>query len=496
MASSREAEERSVPHHMNRLTKTTYVEGLDCDRRLWLNAHKREAKTPPDAAVQRLFQQGQEVDHAAREQFPDGVTMPHHFRRTEEALAATAVAIKAGERCLFQAAFEHDGVLIVADILERIEDGWHLVEVKMTSEVKPEHLNDLAVQRYVLEEVGLKVRRASIMHINTESVHPDTVNLFLLEDVTARLGEAHDVRTTLERYRRILAEEAQPDVQLGRHCLNPVCPDKAHCWAGLQGRTIYDLQDLHHSTQKKLAQQQVLLIDEIPEDFILSDRAAAGLARYKTNGVDIDYAEIAAQMGTLEYPLAFLDFETDNPPLPNHVGTQPFQQVPFQYSLHVLHRDGTLEHHEYLHVEATDPRASLVTDLLDHMPTSGSVIAYSAGFEKRVLSELADAFPEQADDLRGIVERMRDQLDIVRKAYRHHAFGASNSLKAVLPVLVPHLSYGSLSVRNGTQAQVAFEQIVRRVEGWEALADDLRAYCHLDTLAMVELHRHFEGVLP
>ncbi len=422
--------------------------------------------------------------------------MPNHYGRTEEAIAATAAAIEAGEPCLFQAAFEHDGVFVVTDILERLEDGWHLVEVKMASEVKSEHLDDLAVQNHVIESLGLQVHRASLMHINTASVHPDSVSLFLLEDVTARLGEAADVRATLKQYRQVLAKDVQPDVQVGRHCLTQPCPYKAHCWAGLEGRTIYDLQDLHHSTQKKLAQQRVLLIDDIPATFVLPDRAAAGRARYETNGVDINYAELATRLGTLEYPLAFLDFETDNPPLPTHEGTAPFQQVPFQYSLHILHRDGTLEHHEYLYTEATDPRTDLLSSLLEHMPPTGSVIAYSAGFEKRVLSELADAFPEHADELHGMVARLWDQLDIVRMAYRHHAFGASNSLKAVLPVLVPHLDYSALSVGNGTQAQVAFERIVRRDDGWEVLADALRAYCCLDTLAMVELHRHFESLLP
>lgn len=479
---------------MTTISKTNYLHGIACTRRLYLAHHDPDLGTGPTADLLRRFEQGNQVDEAARRHYPGGHHVHYDRRNPQRAIATTRHAIDHGATRLYQAAVQHDGVLIVADILDRLDNGdWHLTEVKMTTSAKDEHLDDIALQKHVLDGAGYPVQRATLLHLNAEHVHPDQGDLFTATDVTDQLATAHPVPDTLTRLKAALAAPTPPDVPLGRHCTD--CPFRAHCWDGLTGRTIYDVPDLHHSTQKKLAAQGVLLARDIPSDFPLPTRAQDGLRRYRTNGVDIDHDALADLLDQLDYPLAFLDFETIAHPLPRYPGTRPFQQVPFQYSLHVISAPGEAPvHHEYLHVDDSDPRAALADALTRHVPTRGSVIAYYASFERRVLTTLAEDVPRHATALQSIANRLWDQLDVIKHAYRHHAFGPSNSIKKVLPVLVPHLRYAGMPVSNGLDAQLAFEKITRRDTDWRITEKNLRAYCELDTLAMVELHDHFNAI--
>jgi hypothetical protein len=211
--------------------------------------------------------------------------------------------------------------------------------------------------------------------------------------------------------------------------------------------------------------------------------------------VAIDREAIQAALAQLAYPLVFFDFETIDYPVPRFAACRPYQQVPFQYSCHVLEENGRLTHHDFLYTDADDPRPALIEALLSHVGEQGHVVVYHAPFERGVLRELAEAFPRHADRLLDIASRLWDQLDIFKKHYRHHRFGKSNSLKAVLPV-VTGLRYDDLAVRNGTQAQVVWEQAVVAANAAEKaqLFHQLRQYCHLDTLAMVAIHAHLWGL--
>ena len=176
----------------------------------------------------------------------------------------------------------------------------------------------------------------------------------------------------------------------------------------------------------------------------------------------IDLAAIKRLIWDLEYPIHFLDFETDNPPIPRFDGLRPYQQFPFQYSCHVLHSDGALTHHEYLHTDMSDPRKPLLESLLNHVSDRGSVVVYNVGFERGVLKDLAIAFPEHAAILESIIDRLWDQLVIFQNHYNHPDFRGSNSLKDVLPVLVPRLCYEDLDVvQDGLAAQAVWDMMIR-----------------------------------
>ena len=230
-------------------------------------------------------------------------------------------------------------------------------------------------------------------------------------------------------------------------------------------------------------------IHEIPDDFELSEIQRRAAARVQT-GEPWFSPELGEVLGGLTYPLYFMDFETVNPAIPRFSGMRPYDQMPFQWSVHVLSQPGaTLEHHEFLATDTNDPRREFITSLCFVLGKSGSIVVYSA-FESQRLSELAAWMPEFAEPINAIQARLFDLLPIVRKHVYHPAFAGSYSLKYVLPALVPQMTYEGMAVGNGTEAGVAWEKLVRggldQVER-DKIRKALLDYCGQDTLAMVRL---------
>ena len=209
------------------------------------------------------------------------------------------------------------------------------------------------------------------------------------------------------------------------------------------------------------------------------------------NQPEIDNEAIRDPLSELEYPIHFFDFETSNPAVPRFEGLRSYQQFPFQYSCHILQSDGSLTHHEYLHTDTTDTRLPLLESLLNHISDVGSVVVYSASFERRVLEDLAQFFPEHSTALQSIISRLWDQLVIFRDHYKHPGFYGSNSLKAVLPVLVPCLSYEDLDIQEGNDAQAVWNMMIKTTneEVRDNMINNLKAYCKMDTLATVKIHK-------
>lgn len=382
------------------------------------------------------------------------------------------------------------------DILTQTGSGWHLIEVKSSTKYKEdEHLPDVAFQVYVLQQAGIPITQTSVMHLNSDCLYPDLSNLFTLTDITeAVMAHIPQVQTDVSDMRQIAAQtENLPDVRIGRHCTKPYeCPFYAHCWQGVTGRTIYEIPYLKQPLEVQLEADGIQYITDIPTGFSLGDkRATAFVEIIQQQQIAVDRDAIQSELDRLVYPLYFFDFETIDYAVPTFADCKPYQQAPFQYSCHILEADGTLTHRDYLHTDTDDPRRPLTEALLDHIGKTGSIIVYFATFERSRLRELAEAFPEHAPRLLGMVNRLWNQLDIFKKHVRDYRFGGSNSLKSVLPVIVPELSYKLLDVQNGTQAQVVWEAMIGEGETAvkEQLATQLRAYCHLDTLAMVEIHR-------
>jgi hypothetical protein len=475
------------------LTKTAYMAFVQCPQALWLDEHQPSLAAPPDPTQQRRLRAGQQVDKLAREQFPDGVLIPYRPFPTEMA-PLTMKALADGAVTLFQATFIAVDLLVKVDILTRTADGWHLIEVKSSTGYKrDEHLPDVTFQAFVLQQAGVPITRASLMHLNSSCRCPDLSTLFTLTDITDEvLAALPQVAADTAVMLHLVTQTSTPNVPIGRHCFKPyTCRFYSHCWQDVDNCTIYNVPYLKRELEQQLEADGIRYVADIPPTFAIKDkRAAAFVTLINQQQITIDNDKIQEALMSLVYPLYFFDFETIAYAIPIFTGCKPYQQVPFQYSCHVLHANATLTHCEYLYTDEDDPRRSLIQALLDAVGDTGSIVVYYAPFERARLQELAEAFPEYASPLFDMVDRLWDQLDIFKKHYQDYRFGGSDSLKSVLPVVVPELRYDLLAVQNGSQAQVVWEEMIReRDTAVKAqLAAQLKAYCHLDTQAMVEIH--------
>jgi len=465
---------------------------------LWLYNYRKDLIPPVPPALQLLFDQGHEVGRLAWQRFPGGRFIEEDHRHAVQAMESTRAALQAGACALYEPAAEFDGVLVRADILLRQESGaWDLVEVKSSTDVEEVYLHDVAVQRYVLEGAGLAIRKTFLMHLDNKYARRGSIDvgkLFALADVTQQASEAlEDVPARVKVMHAVLAQREVPDVEIGPQCYAPYeCEFVRFCWADVPDYSVFDLAGASMEKKTALWRQGVRTVQDIPGGFPLTKGQSLQAEAARSGRPLVDPGGIAELLEGLSYPLHFLDFETINPAIPPYDGLRPFQQLPFQASVRVRGSKGAaLESLEYLGGGAEDPRPGLIEFLLGAIGPSGSVLAYNASFEGRCLKELGESSPRHARRLESIKERLWDLAGPFRKGlYVHPDFRGSWSIKAVLPALVPEMSYAGLAIRDGSQAQAAYARLMRGALGHEEaeqIRRDLKEYCGQDTLAMVKL---------
>ncbi len=484
----------------NSLSKSTFVTGLQCHKRLWKTINDRDSQPALTKTQQHHIDQGNEVGRYAQTKFPEGQLIAG---TVAEALTETQQAIAQGATCLFEATVAYKDLVVRCDILQRQDDNsWHLIEVKSSTKVKDEHLWDVAIQVYVLSSAGFQIDRISLMYVNSQDcVYPDLHNLLVTEEITEQvLPLLTAISQHHEQFRLVLAESQAPDILIGEHCHKPnPCPFMADCWQHVPEVSIFTIPRLAWPKKTALIAQNQLAIADLPNEIKLTEKQQAYVNLIRHNQPEINREAIAQNLSQLTYPLHFFDFETLNPVLPRFRGMKPYEQFPFQYSCHILATDGELQHHEFLHTETTDPRLHLVKSLVEHIGSDGSVIVYNQSFEARILKSLAYLFPDYRDALLSIVDRLWDQHTIFKSGhYAHPAFLGRTSIKTVLPVLAPHLNYKDLEVQQGNDAQVVWEQMIQCENPTykQSLAKSLKEYCKLDTWAMVEIHHVLRAIAP
>ena len=323
----------------NYLTKSNYLNGIQCHKRLWYEENNRDKKSDTTISQQRIFDQSKKVGILARDHFPEGLLItaiapPNSVEQTEK-------AIREGNSRIFEASFIFNDVLVRCDILEQDSKSWQITEVKASTSVKEEYLQDLAVQKYVLTGQGLSISKTQLMFINNKDcVYPDMSNLFTIEDVTDQVDSLMDnVPDHIEKFKTILGRDVEPNVLIGEHCDKPnPCPFKAHCWKAVPKKSIFTIPGLRWNKKNELIEMGVFNIFDLPTDFPLSEKQQMYVNSILDGQPEIDNAAIQRLIADLEYPIHFLDFETDNPAIPRFDGLHPYQQFPFQYSCHVCIR--------------------------------------------------------------------------------------------------------------------------------------------------------------
>jgi len=487
------------------LSKSQYIRALQCHKSLWLYKHKPELRDTSDNLQESLFKKGYEVGNLAKELFANGIEIEFDSDNFDGMIAKTKELIADGVEVIYEATFKEDGIFAMADILVKNRGSWDIYEVKASTQVKDYHINDTAIQWYALSK-AINLNRAYVVHINNKYVRNgelDIKELFAIEDITdIVLQKQANIKPQLLEMEKMLKGD-MPDIDIGGHCSKPYeCDFSSHCWQHIpKENSVFDIS-YAMGEQWKLYYQGILSIDDVPDDFHLGKNATLQIQHHKSQEIKINKPKIKEFLDTIEYPINFFDFETFQNAIPRFDNQKPYAHMPFQYSLHILHEDGTLEHKEFLGDENSDPRVALSKQMLQDITPTGSIIAFNQSFEIKQIKNLALVCSDISDELLALNERFIDLAHPFQyKHYYHPNFHGKYSIKVVLPTLFPNndeLDYKKLgSIQNGGDAMDTFANLhlLKDKSKLTEIKKDLLAYCRLDTLAMVRILEKLHEVI-
>lgn len=488
-----------------RITKTDYLEYTFCRKNLWLRKHKPELFEGVEFSdfEKKIIEDGNLAEEACRLLYPTGLLIESSG---QSAVVETQMAIDNKESTLFQATFHHDVFFIRADILRYNAElsGWELFEVKATNEVKRRiphhHVNDLAFQKIVIEACGLTIVKASVIHLNREFIKHGDINvheLFIDEDLTSEVIAAEEqVQQEMidaKSYLEGPEEKGCLCIYEGRsnHCAtfaysNPQVPEYS----------VHDFNRIGMSKKKLIdwVDKSEFTFADIQNPEALNETQRRQYDAETLSRVIFDADAIGEVLNTLVFPLQFFDYEGYSSAIPLFDGFGAYEQVPFQYSLHILHEDGVIDHKEFL---ITEPDSDLTLPLIERMKADidprGTIISWYKSYESQRNDKLAELHPEHAPFLKELNEKMFDLMTIFSSGlYIDPAFRGSASIKKVLPAIVPSLSYATLNIHKGDQASERWEKLISPTTSQDEkqkIAKDLLEYCKLDTWAMVEIYQ-------
>ncbi len=480
------------------LTKSKFLNGLQCPKLLWTRCNAPLEIPEPTAALQKVFDTGHLVSELATRCFPGGV----HVQEDDflKNLAETQALLASKDpKPIYEAGIKAGRLYARADILRPSPEKpgvWDVIEVKCSTKCKDVYLQDIAFQRYCYEQAGIRIGRCYLMHVNNTYVRDGDINpheLFTLLDVTEEIKPFYGVTPSLVKgFLDIIDMPACPHISIREHCRDPYeCQMIPICWAFLPREHVLELYR-GKSKGFDLIDQGVLRLKDIPDNVKLSANQQIQRVCAITQQPHVELDEINTFIKSLRYPLYFMDFETIFEVLPRFNGTRPYQQIPFQFSVHIQRTPGgPVEHHAFLHKKADDPRLEFIKALSACMGQEGDVVAYNQSFEKLRLKEIGEQFPAYRQCCEDINLRLVDLLVPFQKFYYYHPDEhGSASLKKVLPALTGK-GYEGMPIADGGQATSEYSRVtygagVDPIDRAKVYAD-LEAYCGLDTGGMVDI---------
>ena len=516
---------------MIKLSKSDYVLGVKCPSALWYKKHRPDLK-PDKQKNESALKSGTEVGILARQRFPGGVLINEDAWTDDAIIHTSEIMSKNAPAIFFREYWESDkseepsdeefcyeavvktpsNEYCAADILRNNGDGtWDLIEVKSTTSLKNKpvgprggarkdsHIVDISFQRYVFEKSGIKINRCVVMTLNKEYIRHgdlDLKQLFIEHDVTQELEPMEMVERNISHFRAFLDGPELGIAITKTKCHNTFyeCPFISHCWANVPKYSVFNAFR-SPDCDRIYNQYGTADITKVPEE-PNQETKKLEIECFLNNNKHVDKNALKQFVDGLQYPLYFLDYESINSPIPLFDNSHPYQQICFQFSLHVLEKPGAeLKHYEFLHDEPTDPRPALIKKLIEYCGDTGSIIVYFKTFEANRNIEMARDFPEYANALMAINDRIVDLLVPFSKRHLYsHKQNGSASIKKTLPAFTK-LSYEGMEIANGSQASEQYLNFINGKQTLEETSSMLQAllkYCGQDTFAMVELLRVIE----
>jgi len=460
------------------------MQGQQCLRLLWLSTNKLLPEKT--IAEKQKLEQGHEFEEYAHKLFPEAVNLAD--LEFNENLEKTKELIQQ-KKTIFEAGLKVDDMFLRADVLEPTENGWDLYEIKSTTKVKPQHIPDLAFQKYVLEKAGLKISRSFLIFLNKEYVKNGEINpneLIVKEEVTEQVNLIDDIEKNSVIFLEIISKDTPPDMCISMKCNKPyACPLKDDCWKTLPENNVLHLTNWR--VYWKLLDEGIKDINDIPAGTKFTAKDEIIIKAVKENKPIISKEHIKHFMKSLNYPLYHFDFETFDTAVPIFDKSKPYQKIPFQYSLHIEQKDGSVEHREFLADGKNDPRLALLEQMKTDLEGTGDIVVFNKSFEISVMKKLAEDFPEHNEWLQKVIGRIVDLADVFRPFYYYNpSQKGSYSIKKVLPAITGK-GYSELEINNGGDASMMYfySHIKNKLENKGEIRANLLKYCCLDTEGMV-----------
>ncbi len=485
------------------LSKSKYCLGVQCNKILWLDKYSPEERS--EVSNQSVLDNGTNVGEYAKDLF--GFHIDVNFSENlKEMISDTEKLLKLDKVIITEASFVYNDNFCSVDILKKDGDIYEIYEVKSSTSVHDIYLDDVSYQAYVLRGLGYNVQKCSIVHINSNYVRKESLDLnelFTIEDVTDIVNSKQiEVEQKIKEIYAYLEDNHEKDEKLGIHCFTPYeCPYFTYCTNHLPKNNIFKLKRMLNKEKFKLYNEGYITYKDLLKKDL--DNKISIQIDYELNDKEdlINKDNIKKFLNTLSYPLYFLDFETFQEAIPKYYGTRPYEQIPFQYSLHYyLESSKDLRHKEYLSAPGIDPRRCLAEQLVKDIPENVCVLAYNMSFEKNVIKRLAETYPDLSDHLLNIYHNIKDlMIPFKNMDYYNKDMQGSFSIKYVLPALFPNdesLNYHNLEqIHNGSEAMNSFANMSSLPKDkQEELRHNLLEYCKLDTYAMVKIHEKLKEV--
>lgn len=494
-----------TPKHI--LSKSTFVRGNQCVKSLYLNKHNKDLREDISEQLEAVFASGHQVGELAQRLFLGGEygTLPGEIP-SATSVDRTQALISQGVNVIYEATFQFEEVMVAMDIMVKDKDGWKAYEVKGSTSVKDTFVLDASVQYYVITNSGCELKDIYIVHINNQYVKQGEIEvnkLFNKESVLdqALLKQGY-VKENITVFKDILLLDKAPEIEIGPHCFDPYgCDFTEHCWKDIPNNSIFSYKGIKGEKKWDLFYSNIYEINNIPDNYSLNQTEQLVVSSAKNDSTYIDKKAIQDFASNINYPVYYLDFETlFMVTIPIYDGTRPFQQIPFQYSLHIKSsKNSKFEHKEFL-AEASkqiDPRINFIENLLSVIGTEGDILAYNAVFEIGILKDIKTFAPQYSAEIDNMISRFVDLMNPFRsRHYYTPSMKGSYSIKQVLPALVPGLSYQGMEIADGGTASSSFMNLLEEKDADKIknVRYNLLKYCELDTLAMVRILEVLEKV--
>jgi len=489
------------------LSKTQFTYYLQCPKYLWLYKNKKELyRGEEDLSYKQL--QGESVEFWVYSQYKDGVDCEAEGGDIFKSIEKTKEILNSGKKVLIQPSFSDGDLFCRNDLLvfDKVSKKWDLIEVKSTTKVDEDlHITDVAFQKICLENCGLKINKTYLYFVNNEYVRKgeiDPKKLIKKEDITERVlliesGVKTKIKEALEFIKKT---EKEPAVKILKQCSDPYdCGFIDYCWKNIPEHSVYDLS-LKTDNLTEMVDEGKIKLEDVPEEMISRENKKRYYIAETTNKIFIDKGGIETELSNLVYPLYFLDYESYSPAVPLFDGFKPYQQMVFQYSLHIQEApDAKVEHFEFLADKWQDPCPELLKNMTSQIGNTGTILVWNEGFEKGRNEEMAKMYSKFKEKLLSINSRVYDLATSFKKNYYvHKDFKGKWSIKVILPVLIPSLSHKDLNIQEGGTASESYRKLIDKnisKEEKAVLEKDMLEYCKLDTFAMVEIFNHLKSVV-